>query len=78
MRKFITELVGKRVMTDDGLFLGRIDDFVMESNSGALVYLLLNTEGREMEMFKTDEKGRVVIPYRGIQSVRDVVVVNTD
>lgn len=78
MRKFITELVGKRVMTDDGLLLGRIDDFVIDSNSGALVYLLLNTEGREMEMFKTDDKGRVIIPYRGIQSVRDVVVVNTD
>ncbi|MGE4275361.1 MAG: PRC-barrel domain-containing protein [Candidatus Methanomethylophilaceae archaeon] len=78
MRKFITELVGKRVMTDDGLLLGMIDDFVMESKSGALVYLLLNSEGKEMEMFKTDEKGRIVLPYRGIQSVRDVVVVNSD
>jgi len=78
MRKFITELIGKRVMTDDGLLLGKIDDFVIDSQSGALVYVLLTMEGREMEMFKTDDKGRIILPFQGIQSVRDVVVMNTE
>ena len=78
MRKFITELVGKRVMTDDGLLLGKIDDFVIDSQSGALVYVLLNGEKNETEMFKTDDKGRIILPFQGIQSVRDVVVMNTE
>lgn len=78
MRKFITELIGKRVMTNDGLLLGKIDDFVIDSQSGALVYVLLTMESREAEMFKTDEKGRIILPFQGIQSVRDVVVMNTE
>ena len=78
MRKFITELIDKDVMTDDGLLLVTIDDFVIDSQSGALVYILLTKEGRENEMFKTDERGRVVLPFHGIQSVRDVVVINTE
>lgn len=78
MRKFITEIVGKRVMTDDGLMLGEIDDVVIDSSSGALVYVLLGVDDTNKEMFKTDEKGRMVLPFREMKSVKDVVVMNTE
>lgn len=78
MRKFITELIDKDVITNDGLLLGKIDDFVIDSTSGALVYVLLTVEERGTEMFKTDDKGRIILPFHGIQSVGDVVVMNTE
>jgi len=65
-------------MTVDGLYLGVIDDLVIDTDSGALIYILLDADGRDIGMFKTDAQGRVALPYKGIQSVRDVVVVSTE
>ncbi|MEM4142461.1 MAG: PRC-barrel domain-containing protein, partial [Thermoplasmata archaeon] len=34
MKKFITELRGKTVMTTDGIILGTIDNLVIETETG--------------------------------------------
>ena len=36
MRKFITELKGKTVMTNDGQILGMIENFLLDTKTGAL------------------------------------------
>ncbi|MEE9163734.1 MAG: PRC-barrel domain-containing protein, partial [Thermoplasmata archaeon] len=34
MKRFVTELTGKTVMTNDGRMLGVIDDFVVDTRNG--------------------------------------------
>ena len=41
MRKFLTELRGKTVMTGDGQILGMIDNFVVDTLSGGIAHVLV-------------------------------------
>ena len=41
MRKFITELKGKTVMTNDGQILGMIDNFVVDTVTGEINHVLV-------------------------------------
>ncbi len=41
MRKFITELKGKTVMTNDGQILGMIDNFVVDTVTGEINHALV-------------------------------------
>ncbi|MBI4417002.1 MAG: PRC-barrel domain-containing protein [Euryarchaeota archaeon] len=77
MRKFATELRGKTVMTNDGQILGMIENFIVDTRSGKVVDVLV-TPAQELEtrLFKTDAQGRLILPFQGMQAIKDVVVVN--
>ncbi len=77
MRKFITELKGKTVMTNDGQILGMIENFLIDTKSGELQnVLVIPAEEIESRLFKTDSDGRLVLPFSEMRAVRDVVVMN--
>ncbi len=77
MRKFITELKGKTVMTNDGQILGMIENFLIDTKSGDLQnVLVIPAEEIESRLFKTDSDGRLVLPFSEMRAVRDVVVMN--
>ena len=77
MRKFITELKGKTVMTNDGQILGMIENFLIDTKSGELKnVLVIPAEEVEPRLFKTDSDGRLVLPFSEMRAVRDVVVMN--
>jgi sporulation protein YlmC with PRC-barrel domain len=77
MRKFITELKGKTVMTNDGQILGMIENFLIDTKSGELQnVLVIPAEEIEPKLFKTDSDGRLVLPFSEMRAVRDVVVMN--
>jgi sporulation protein YlmC with PRC-barrel domain len=77
MRKFATELRGKTVMTNDGQILGMIENFIMDTRSGKVMDLLvIPAEEIETRLYKTDPEGRLILPFQGMQAVKDVVVVN--
>ncbi|MFZ1023610.1 MAG: PRC-barrel domain-containing protein, partial [Thermoplasmata archaeon] len=40
MRKFLSELRGKTVMTNDGQILGMIENFVVDTQSGGIAHVL--------------------------------------
>lgn len=77
MKKFATELRGKTVMTNDGQILGTIDNFIVNTKNGKLSDVLVmpaeNVGGKD---FKTDPEGRFILPFKGMRSVKDVVVMN--
>ncbi|MGM0509877.1 MAG: PRC-barrel domain-containing protein [Thermoplasmatota archaeon] len=75
MKKFVTEMRGKTVMTNDGQILGMIDNFVVETETGEMKHVLV-TPADEIEprLFDTDAEGRLVLPFEGMKAVRDVVV----
>ena len=77
MRKFITELKGKTVMTNDGQILGMIDNFVLENTTGNINHVLVvPAEEIDARLFRSDAQGRIILPFSEMRDVRDVVVMN--
>ena len=77
MKKFATELKGKTVMTNDGQILGMIENFIVDTRSGKVhEVLVLPAEEVDQRTFKTDPQGRLVLPFQGMRSIKDVVVMN--
>ena len=77
MKMFATKLKGKEIMSEDGQKLGYIDNLVVDTKSGSIQHVLVNPiEEIDPRLFKTDSQGRLVLPFSGIKSVRDVVVIN--
>jgi len=75
MKHFATELRGKTVMTEDGQILGVLDDFLLETKTGRIQSLLVEpAESVETRLFKTDPHGRIILSFRSMKAVRDVIV----
>ena len=75
MKRFATELRGKTVMTEDGQILGVLDDFLLETKTGRIQSLLVTpAESVETRLFKTDPSGRILLSFRSMKAVRDVIV----
>lgn len=78
MKAFVTELKGKTVMTKEGDLLGVLDDFIANTRTGHLdSMLVVPADNVEPRLFKTDAKGRLLLPFKTMRAVRDVVVVET-
>jgi len=75
MKKFVTELRGKTVMTQDGQILGMVEDFMMNTRMGKIEdVLVIPAEEVETKLYKTDPRGRIILPFTGMKSVKDVIV----
>ena len=78
MRAFFTALKGKTVMTKAGLLLGVLDDFIADTRTGELQSMLVvPADTVEPRLYKTDARGRLLLPVKSMSAVRDVVVVET-
>jgi sporulation protein YlmC with PRC-barrel domain len=75
MRKFFSELRGKTVMTNEGDILGFIDNFVMDTSTGNIHHVLVMPHNEvDARLFQTDTEGRLILPFKSMRAVRDVVV----
>ena len=75
MKLFATELRGKTVMTEDGQILGVLSDMIMESKTGKITTLLVQPAATvEARLFKTDPEGRLILSFRSMKAVKDVIV----
>ncbi|TLZ61616.1 MAG: PRC-barrel domain protein [Methanobacteriota archaeon] len=72
---FATELKGKTVMTDDGDILGVLVDCIMDTRTGKIESLLVQpAETVEVRWFKTDVQGRLILGFKAMRAVKDVIV----
>jgi sporulation protein YlmC with PRC-barrel domain len=79
MKKFVSELKGKTVMTNDGQILGVIENFIMETATGDLEHVLvIPAEEIDPRMYKTDAQGRLILPFSEMKAVKDVVVMSVE
>ena len=75
MKLFATELRGKTVMTEDGQILGVLSDFIMDPQTGQLAAILVRpSEGGEPRLFKPDAEGRLILSFKSMKAVKDVIV----
>ena len=76
MKKFITELQDKEVLTVDGRRLGTIDNLVVDTTTGEVLHVLVIPDPTvDVRMYRRDSRDRLVLPFKKIKSVRDVVVI---
>jgi sporulation protein YlmC with PRC-barrel domain len=62
-------------MTEDGQVLGVLDDFVVDTKTGRIQSLVVApAESVETRLFKTDPKGRLLLSFRSLKAVKDVIV----
>jgi sporulation protein YlmC with PRC-barrel domain len=79
VKKFISELKGKTVMTNDGQILGVIENFIMETSTGDLEHVLvIPAEEVDARMYKTDPQGRLILPFSEMKAVKDVVIMSVE
>lgn len=79
MKMFVSRLIGKTVMSNDGQVLGVIENVLVNTKTGELQSILITpSEDVNIENFKTDADGRIFLPFEKFQAIRDVVVMKLD
>lgn len=71
MHAEITSILGLDVYTQKGVFVGRVDDVVLNPEQGEVSGLALGDLNREL--FDQKSKG-VIIPYRWITAIGDIII----
>ena len=72
----LTSLVGREVYTNNGVYVGEVEDLRLDLAAQSVTGLALNDVN--LEIF-TDVVGRgqgVLVPYRWVRSVGDVVIIS--
>jgi len=72
----ITALVGREVYTKTGVFLGEVEDLRLDLDAESVTGLALHELNRELFAEEATSARGVIVPYRWVQSVGDVVIVN--
>jgi sporulation protein YlmC with PRC-barrel domain len=68
----ITSLLDQDVYTQKGIFVGRVEDAVLDPDNSVVSGLALGDVNREL----FDQKGKgIVIPYRWVIAVGDIVII---
>jgi sporulation protein YlmC with PRC-barrel domain len=72
----ITTLVGREVYTKNGVFVGEVEDLRLDLDHEGVTGLALHQLNRELFSADVTSSRGVIVPYRWVQSVGDVVIVN--
>ncbi|WP_227373735.1 PRC-barrel domain-containing protein [Haladaptatus halobius] len=72
----ITTLVGREVYSNNGVFVGEVDDVRLDLDATAVTGLALG--GLNDELFRSRIKPGhgAIIPYRWVRAVGDVILIN--
>ena len=74
---FTKELIGKTVETVTGRDIGILKDFVIDTETAKIKYLLVASEGSVMSTSqKTDDKGRLVIETDRLRIDNNKIIIN--
>jgi len=72
----ITSLVGREVYSNNGVFVGEIEDIQLDLKREAVTGLALGDVNRELFETRLSGSKGVIVPYRWVRAVGDVVLVN--
>ncbi len=75
-RQEITTLVGREVYSNNGVFVGEVEDLRLDMQTETVTGLALGELNRELFRGKLDDASGVILPYRWVRSVGDVVLVS--
>jgi sporulation protein YlmC with PRC-barrel domain len=72
----ITTLVGREVYSNNGVFLGEVEDLRLNLGAQEVTGLALHELNRELFAEEAAAARGVIVPYRWVQAVGDVVLVD--
>ena len=72
----ITTLVGREVYSNNGVFVGEVEDVRLNLDGEVVNGLALNHLNVELFESYTNEARGVMIPYRWVRAVGDVILIN--
>lgn len=72
----ITALIDHDVYSASGTFIGRVDDLKLDLDAEMVTGLALGEVNRSLFEEYVSEGQGVIVPYRWVRSVGDVVIVN--
>ena len=72
----ITTLVGREVYSKNGVFVGEIEDIRLDLDRQSVTGLALHRLNGELFDAEIKSTRGVIVPYRWVQAVGDVVIVN--
>lgn len=72
----ITSLVGREVYSNSGVFVGEVEDLQLNLNGEAVTGLALGNLNEELFREEARADKGVIVPYRWVRAVGDVVLVN--
>ena len=79
MAKYVIaeQLIGKEVMTNDGIDLGRFLDAEVNEVTGKLTGIILEPNSDSAFIKKLDVKeGKLKVPYESVMAVNDFIVID--
>jgi sporulation protein YlmC with PRC-barrel domain len=78
MRFFANDIQDKYVMSSDGMYLGQVDNLVVDTKSGKVLHLLvLPSEEVDIRKFRLDSQQRLVLPFKKVKSIKDVLIMSS-
>ncbi|PSQ45795.1 photosystem reaction center subunit H [Halobacteriales archaeon SW_7_68_16] len=72
----ITSLVGREVYSNNGVFVGEVEDVRLDVERQAVTGLALHHLNSELFAGHADGSRGVIVPYRWVRAVGDVVLIN--
>jgi sporulation protein YlmC with PRC-barrel domain len=72
----ITTLVGREVYTKNGVFVGEVEDLRLDLDVQQVTGLALHQLNAELFDDKVNSSRGVIVPYRWVQAVGDIVIIN--
>jgi len=72
----ITTLVGREVYSNNGVFVGEVEDLRLDLNTELTTGLALNQLNTELLGDRAAGSRGVIVPYRWVRSVGDVILIN--
>ena len=72
----ITTLVGREVYSNNGVFVGEVEDVRLDLNQQAVTGLALGELSQELFAGRIEAGKGVMIPYRWVRAVGDVILIN--
>lgn len=72
----ITTLVGREVYTKNGVFVGEVEDLRLDLDVQQVTGLALYELNGELFGPDVDSARGVIVPYRWVQAVGDIVIIN--
>jgi sporulation protein YlmC with PRC-barrel domain len=72
----ITSLVGREVYSNNGVFVGEIEDIQLNLDAETVTGLALSELNAELFSREMTGKKGVIVPYRWVRAVGDVVLIN--
>ena len=71
-----TDLRGKTVMTEEGLYLGIMRNTTVDVKTGELIGILVEpSDDIDPRLYHLGNQGHLVFPFESVKSVKDVIIV---